>query len=279
MKNNRVCFFEIETNERGKRELKRLDGLAFRAKVSRKRGAVLSEANISIANLTRSDVEYLTTYMSPYINPGIRKKINVYAGYDTTGYGRIFTGDIYKALPSDMPDTWLNIEAKSLFYQNRVPISYSAQNISMQEAGKSVANQLGLDFEWQADTQKTIDVFNFRGSKAQLIEKYNSFGDVVAFEDNGVLKVQNKNAKRGKGQIKLISKDTGMIGIPEPDQFGVKVKCLLDPSLACGDWIRVQSDRLKSVNGEYQIYTLDFDITSREQAFYCDIYAKNYGVY
>lgn len=279
MKNNRVCFLEIETNERGKRELKRLDGLAFRAKVSRKRGQVLSEANISIANLSRSDVEYLTTYMSPYINPGIRKKINVYAGYDTTGYGRIFTGDIYKALPSDMPDTWLNIEAKSLYYQNRVPISYSAQNVTMQEAGQSVANQLGLDFEWQADTQKTIDVFNFRGSKAQLIDKYNSFGDVVAFEDNGVLKVQNKDAKRGKGQIKLISKDTGMIGIPEPDQFGVKVKCLLDPSFACGDWIRVQSDRLKSVNGEYQIYTLDFDITSREQAFYCDIYAKNYGVY
>ena len=279
MKNNRVCFLEIETNERGKRELKRLDGLAFRAKVSRKRGQVLSEANISIANLSRSDVEYLTTYMSPYINPGIRKKINVYAGYDTTGYGRIFTGDIYKALPSDMPDTWLNIEAKSLYYQNRVPISYSAQNVTMQEAGQSVANQLGLDFEWQADTQKTIDVFNFRGSKAQLIDKYNSFGDVVAFEDNGVLKVQNKDAKRGKGQIKLISKDTGMIGIPEPDQFGVKVKSLLDPSLAWGDWIRVQSDRLKSVNGEYQIYTLDFDITSREQAFYCDIYAKNYGVY
>lgn len=279
MKNNRVCFLEIETNERGKRELKRLDGLAFRAKVSRKRGQVLSEANISIANLSRSDVEYLTTYMSPYINPGIRKKINVYAGYDTTGYGRIFTGDIYKALPSDMPDTWLNIEAKSLYYQNRVPISYSMQNVTMQEAGQSVANQLGLDFEWQADTQKTIDVFNFRGSKAQLIDKYNSFGDVVAFEDNGVLKVQNKDAKRGKGQIKLISKDTGMIGIPEPDQFGVKVKSLLDPSLACGDWIRVQSDRLKSVNGEYQIYTLDFDITSREQAFYCDIYAKNYGVY
>lgn len=280
MKNNRVCFIEIETNERGRRELKRLDGLAFRAKVSRKRGAVLSEANISIANLKRSDVEYLTTYMSPYINPSIRKTINIYAGYDTTGYGRIFTGDIYKALPSDMPDTWLNIEAKSLFYQNRVPISYSAQNVTMQEAGKSVANQLGLDFEWQATTQKTIDVFNFRGSKAQLIEKYNSFGDVVAFEDNGVLKVQDKKPVRKKsGQIKLISKNTGMIGIPEPDQFGVKFKCLLDPSLACGDWVQVKSERLKSINGQYQIYTLDFDLTSREQAYYCSVYAKNYGIY
>ena len=179
-----------------------------------------------------------------------------------------------------MPDTWLNIEAKSLFYQNRVPISYSAQNITMEEAGKSVANQLGLDFEWQAETQKTIDVFNFRGSKAQLIEKYNSFGDVIAFEDNGVLKVQDRNSQRKKsGQIKLISKDTGMIGIPEPDQFGVKVKCLLDPSLACGDWVQVKSERLKSINGQYQIYTLDFDLSSREQAYYCDIYAKNYGIY
>lgn len=279
MKNNRICFIEIETNERSKRELKQLDGLAFRAKVSRKRGAVLSEANISIANLKRSDVEFLTTYLSPYINPSIRKTVNIYAGYDTTGYGRIFTGDIYKALPYDIPDTWLNIEAKSLFYQNRVPISYSASNISMREAGKSVANQLGLEFDWQADTQKTIDVFNFRGSKAQLIEKYNSFGDVVAFEDNGVLRAQNKTQKRKGGQVRLISKDTGMIGIPEPDQFGVKVKCLLDASLACGDWIRVESDRLKSVNGEYQIYTLDFDITSREQAYYCDVYAKNYGIY
>lgn len=279
MKNNRVCFIEIETNERGKREMKRLDGLAFRAKVSRKRGAILSEANISIANLKRSDIEYLTTYMSPYINPSVRKSINVYAGYDTTGYGRIFTGDIYKALPSDVPDTWLNIEAKSLFYQNRVPVSYCVSNVTMQEAGKSVANQLGFEFDWQADSQKRIDVFNFRGSKAQLIEKYNSFGDVIAFEDNGKLRVQNKTSKRKSGQIKLISKETGMIGIPEPDQFGVKVKCLLDPSLACGDWIKVKSERLKSVNGEYQIYTLDFDITSREQAYYCDIYAKNYGIY
>ena len=279
MKNNRVCFIEIETNERGKREMKRLEGLAFRAKVSRKRGAILSEANISIANLKRSDIEYLTTYMSPYINPSVRKSINVYAGYDTTGYGRIFTGDIYKALPSDVPDTWLNIEAKSLFYQNRVPVSYCVSNVTMQEAGKSVANQLGLEFDWQADSQKRIDVFNFRGSKAQLIEKYNSFGDVIAFEDNGKLRVQNKTSKRKSGQIKLISKETGMIGIPEPDQFGVKVKCLLDPSLACGDWIKVKSECLKSVNGEYQIYTLDFDITSREQAYYCDIYAKNYGIY
>lgn len=280
MKNNRVLFIEIETVERGKRELKRLDGLALRVKVSRKRGAVLSNAFVSIANLTRSDVEYLTTYLSPYINPSIRKKINIYAGYEQTGYGRIFTGDIYKAIPSDIPDVWLNIEAKSLFYQNRVPISYCAENISMKEAAQSISTTLELPLDYQASTNKIIDIFNFKGSKAELIKKYNSFGDIVAFEDNGRFKVQDKiNTKKPTGNIKLISKESGMIGMPEPDQFGVKVKTLCDPSAACGDWVQIKSDRIPSINGQYQTYTLDFDLTNREEAFYSIFYGKRYGIY
>lgn len=279
MKNNRICYIEIETNDGGKRALKRLEGLSFRAKVSRKRGAVLSSANVQIANLTRSDIEYLSAYLSPYLNPSIRKKINIYAGYDTTGVGRIFTGDIYKALPSDVPDTWLNIEAKSLYYQNRIPIKYSASDIPVKDVGQSIAQELGLNFDWQADTEKTIDVFNFRGSKTELIKKFNLSGDIVAFEDNGTLKVQNKGTPKKQGQIKLVSEKTGLIGIPEPDQFGVKVKVMLDPSIACGDWIKLESEMIKSANGEYNIYSLDYDIASREQSYYITIGAKNYGIY
>lgn len=278
MLNKRVCFIEVETNDNGRRELKRLDGLAIKGRVSRKMGSILSEAKLSVANLKQSQLEYLTTYTSPYINPSVRKKINIYAGYENSGWGRIFTGDIYKALPDGMPDTWLNIEAKSLFYQNRIPLSYGLQNVSMEEAGKSIANNLGLSFEWQATSKKTLDVFNFCGSQAQMIKEYNELDDVIMFEDNGVLKVVDKIAKRENRSAKLISPQTGLIGLPEPDQFGVKLKCLLDASLFCGDWIQLVSEKLPVVNGYYQIYTIDFDFASREQQFYCEIYAKNYGV-
>lgn len=278
MQNERVLYIEIETIDNGKKQLKRLDGLSIRAKVSRKRGSLLSEGNISIANLKSSDIEYLTTYTSPYINPSKRKKLNIYAGYSQTGYGRIFTGDIYKALPSDLPDTWLNIEAKSLYYQNRIPISYSVENMSMKENAQSIANNLGLQLDWQATTQKNIEVFNFTGSLKGLINKFNKTGDVVMFEDNGKLKVQDKIQKPSSKKIKLVSEETGLIGLPEPDQFGVKFKCLCDVSVSCGDWISLKSKRLASINGNYQVYTLDFDVTSREQAFYSIIYAKRYGI-
>ena len=278
MQNKRVCFVEIETIDNGEKQLKRLDGLSIKGKVSRKAGSSTSTAKVSIANLTRSDITYLSTYTTPYVKPKTKKMINIYAGYENTGWGRIFSGDILTAIPDGKPDTWLNIEAKSLYYQNRIPLSYGVSNVTTKELGHSIAETLGLDFDWQATSQKTIDIFNFASSKAQLIKEFNKLDNIKMFEDNGKLKVVDNIIKRPENTIKVISKNTGMIGIPEPDQFGVKVKTLLDPSLFCGDWFNLQSEILPGLNGYYWIYTLDFTFASRETEFYTEIYGKAQGV-
>ena len=62
MQNRRVCFIEVETEDNGKKELKRLEGLAIRGTVNRKAGSMQSDAKLSVANLTQSDVEFLTTF-------------------------------------------------------------------------------------------------------------------------------------------------------------------------------------------------------------------------
>ncbi len=278
MQNKRVCFVEIETFDNGKKELKRLDGLAIKGRVSRQAGSTTATAKISIANLTQSDLTYLTTYTSPYVKPKTKKMINIYAGYENTGWGRIFSGDITTAIPDGKPDTWLNIEAKSLYYQNRIPLSYGVSNITTKELGQSISETLNLDFEWQATSQKTIDLFNFAGSKAQLIKEFNKLDNIKMFEDNGKLKVVDNIVKRPENTAKIISKDTGMIGIPQPDKFGVKVRTLLDPSLFCGDWFNLQSVILPGLNGFYWIYNLDFIFASRETEFYSEIYGKAQGV-
>ncbi len=279
MNNTRVCFVEIETIDNGTKQLKQLDGLAIKGSVSRKMGSVAAEAKVSIANLKKSDIEYLSTYTSPYVNAKVKKKINIYAGYEETGWGRIFTGYIFKALPSDMPDTWLHIEAQSLFYEKRVPLTYGINNVTTQDLGKSIADTLGLDFSWQSESQKTLNAFNFSGSKGGLIREYNKIDNITMFEDNGVLTVIDKKTEYKKtGNTKLISKDTGMIGIPQPDDIGVSVTTLLDPSIKCGDWVQIQSVKLPICNGYYQVYELGFDFASREQQFYNKIKAKKAGI-
>lgn len=282
MDNNRVLFVEIETinPNNQKKMLKRIEGLAIKGKVSRKGGSTQAEAQVSIANLPQEDIEFLTTYSSPYMKPKTKKLIRIYAGYSKTGWGQIFAGDIEEAIPADMPDTWLNIKAKSLFYANRTPLSFGVNNIKSQDLAQSIAKELGLNFEWQASSQKTFDQFQFTGSKTGLIKQYNKLDDVTMYEDNGVLRVVDKVTSQptsDKG-VKLISKDSGMIGIPEPDQYGVKVQCLLDASLNLSKWIKVESVKLPTINGYYQVYDLDFDFANREQNFYCHIYAKASGV-
>lgn len=282
MNNKRVLFVEVESiNPANKKKmLKRIDGLAIKGKVSRKGGSTQAEAQISIANLPQEDIEYLTTFVSPYMRPKTKKLIRVFAGYEKTGWGQIFSGDIEEAIPQDMPDTWLNIKAKSLYYANRTPLSFGVNNISSKELAQSISKELGLNFEWQATSQKNFDSFYHTGSQAGLISQYNKLDDVTMYEDNGVLRVVDKINKKptsDKG-VKLISKDTGMIGLPEPDQYGVKLKCLLDASLNLSKWIKLQSVKLPTLNGFYQVYDLDFDFANREQNFYCNIYAKTSGV-
>lgn len=282
MDNKRVLFVEVETinPENKKRMLKRVEGLAIKGKVSRKGGSTQAEAQVSISNLPQEDIQFLTTYSSPYMKPKTKKLIRIYAGYEKTGWGQIFSGDIEEAIPADMPDTWLNIKAKSLFYANRTPLSFGVSNVTSKDLAQSIAKELGLNFEWQATSKKTFDQFQHTGSKTELIRQYNKLDEVTMYEDNGVLrvvdKVQNKPSS-DKG-VKLINKDTGMIGMPEPDQYGVKVQCLLDASLNLSKWIKVETVKLPTINGYYQIYDLDFDFANREQTFYCNIYAKTNGV-
>lgn len=280
MQNNRVCFVEVESIDNGKKQLKSLKGLSIKGTVSRKAGSVQAEASISIANLNKSTIEYLSTYTTPYFKPKTKKRINIYAGYESTGWGRIFSGDITVAIPQDMPDIWLNIKAKSLYYEQRTPISYGVGNTTIKELGASIANQLGLSYEWQANSTKNIDSFELVGSKGDLIKEFNKIEDVVMFEDNGVLRVLDRYPKADtKNKMKLISKESGLIGDVEPDQYGIKFKTLLDASDFCGRWVQTKSEKLPGTNGIYQIYTLDFDFSSREQHFYSKIYARTSSYY
>jgi hypothetical protein len=60
-----------------------------------------------------------------------------------------------------------------------------------------------------------------------------------------------------------------------PDEYGVKVKCLLDPAVKLGDWFKLESEMLPIVNGFYQVYELTFDFATREPQYYVEIYGKN----
>lgn len=283
----RICYVQIQTPS-GDKEI---HNISMRGRITRKMSETGSTCKISIANLAREDVEYLTTYTSPYVDQSKKKRINIFAGYESTGVGMIFSGDIYSALPDGLPDTWLNIEAKTEYFNQQNIITMSTGTMTVKNFAAQVASQLGVNLIWRSKSQKFIDAFNYAGSKSKLLSRLNQVDNFYAYIDNNNLYCVDKNedipnqgdnnksysgtSTKQSGTIKLINKHSGLIGIPQPDEYGVKIKVLLDPAVNLGDWFKLESERLPIVNGFYQVYEMTYDFATREPQYYIEIFGKN----
>lgn len=77
---------------------------------------------------------------------------------------------------------------------------------------------------------------------------------------NGKLQVVNHTG--ALPNVFVISKDTGMIGVPEEVNEGLRVKCLLNPKLLVDGQVKIESknisDEAADKNGIYRILQLDF---------------------
>lgn len=277
----RICYVQIQTPS-GDKEI---HNISIRGRITRKMSETGSTAKISIANLSREDVEYLTTYTSPYVDQSKKKRINVFAGYESTGVGMIFSGDIYSALPEGLPDTWLNIEAKTEYFNQQNIITLAQGRMNTKSLASVAANQLGVNLVWRSKSEKFIDAFNFTGAKAKLLNRINKLDNFHAYIDNNTLYVVDKDEQppeesntstaKKTGYVKVINGDSGLIGLPQPDEYGVKIKVLLDPSVNLADWFKLESKRLPIVNGFYQVYEMTYDFATREPQYYLEIFGKN----
>ena len=263
---NRVCYIELET----KKYTKKIENIDFNFNIKKSLGSFQNEATIGIYNLSKEDVNYLNSFNPfnrEYVNT--KKLIRVYAGYRETGYGLIFQGDIWSAIPSGMPDTILNIKAKSNYSKSLEIIPINFYNISTKAIATNIANMLNLSLQWKASKTKIINQFNYTGSKSKLIEKFNELDNIIMYCNDKNLIVIDKNEKKTNTKYAIeVNMNSGMIGEPEPNCFGVKVKTLLNPNVKCGDWINLKSNIQPYINGYYQVFSLENTGQARGNDFY-----------
>ena len=255
--------------------MKELDGIEVKFSVEKLASAVMNKANIDICNLAADDIEYLTTYTSQFIAIAQHKRIRIFAGYVDTGVSLIFDGDIVEALPTNGPDRWLKCKALSGYYNARTPVSTVVQGTnSIRDVCAAVAGFCNLSLNYMATSTKTISDFEYTGGKTRAIKELNELGDIVAYEDDGVLVVQDKGEPRTDVGIRRIDETSGLIGIPKPDAIGVECQILLDNSIKIGQKIYLESKIIPSACGEYYIYELKHSGDLRGNEFYTEIKAR-----
>ncbi len=256
-------------------ELREFEGLAITAQGSKFASATQNETTIKIANLDKESRDFLATEGSPFnrINQRKRQRIYIDAGRESTGYSRVFIGDITLVTPTQPPDIWTTIKAVTGQFQKGNIISTSEPAISsVLNIAKKTAESMDLSLQFEAD-DKQVANYGFTGAAEKQIFKIGELINGDVYVDDETLVVKNKNEPL-PGAVRIINSDNGMIGMPEFTDFGVKVRILFDNKTKIGDEIKVESEFYPATNGRYVIYKLDFDIANRGQNFYYVVEAR-----
>ena len=176
-------------------------------------------------------------------------------------------------MPSQPPNIELSIKAATKSTsKGDIVVRSKTEKTALSKIAKDVARDLGLNLIFEAK-DKQIANYSFAGANLRQVDELSKAGNVNAYVDDDKIVVKDLNIPlNGKSQV--LNLENGMIGIPEIDEHGIKVKYLYNNHSTIGGLLEVQSKLNPAANGAYSIYKLSFDIESRDVNFYLIAEAK-----
>lgn len=248
-------------------KLRTYDGLAVSVSGTKFANANQNDCEVKITNLARATRDYLVTEASPYNKSGTRKRLIVEAGRTSTGVATVFVGDISSAFVGQPPDVVVTIKAATGDHDKGNVIQRSQPGLcSLRQIAAQVAKDLGLSLNYQCDDRQIAN-YSFTGGALRQVDQLGAAGRVNAYVDDGALILKNYGAPLA-GSTRILDLDTGMIGVPEFTERGIKVKMLFDNQTKLGSGLQVSSIINPAANGSYTVYKLGFELASRDTPFY-----------
>lgn len=259
----RILRIGIEVGGR----IKYYDGLAMTASGTKYANPNQDECEVKITNLDKATHDYLLSETSPFNQNPTPKRLIVEAGRVSTGASLVYSGDIVETKGTQPPDIQVCIKAKTGNFDKGNILSRSKQGKTpLSNIAKDVANDLGVKLDFQAK-EKQISNYSHSGAALKQVDKLGTTGAVSAYVNNGVLVVKDVNVPL-KGRTRVLNIDTGMVGIPEFTEQGIKTKMLFDNQTDLGFGLDITSVMNPAANGLYVVYKLQFELASRDTPWY-----------
>jgi len=226
-----------------------------------------NEAEVTLYNLDKTTQDYILTETSAFNLNRTPKLLTIDAGRQSYGTTRVYEGNIISSKITQPPDTGILLKCLTGNFQKGNIIARSqAGKASLSTIAGAIASDLNLKLNFQANN-RTVSNYSFSGASLKQVDALGNMGSVDAYVDNGILVVKEKNLPLSN-TLKFVDLENGMIGIPDITEQGLKVKFLLDNNTVLGGLLRVRSQVYSAVNGDYIIYKLGFEISTREVPFY-----------
>ena len=249
-------------------DLKTYEGLSITAKGVKFSSPNSGQCTITILNLNSETREYLMRVANPFNTSNVQKGVILEVGRESYGTSVLYTGDIFRVTPTPKPDMGLELQCITGSFNKGRLVSRSGQELSTLSsiaAGVAADNNLGLSFDVP---EKNIANYSFTGSADSQIKKLAELSDSDVYVDNSILYVKPASKPKSGATVRVLNKSSGMVGVPKGTENGIKVSMLFDPVTQIGSQIDLVSEINPVLDGSYAVYKLNFDISSRGEAFY-----------
>lgn len=202
--------------------------------------------------------------------------VSIEAGYkDAQGdySSLVFKGEVALVEPSSPPP---NISVRITAYTNQINktkfvTAPAPAELTLEEYVAWAAGQMGLGTNYICDTSYNKSVITNPSrsthiAAALVIDIQNAYRqDIAAYVDDGVLIVKDA---ANLINANLIANINEFVGTPSWNEWGVEFLTMFDPGVKVGQAVNLTSVMNPSINGNYVVTELDYDLTSRDKAFY-----------
>ena len=240
----------------------RIQDLAMTAKIDKVGPPEFGKASATIYGLPLTIMEQLSTLnMHPLFVK--RNYMNIFAGDEERGYTQIFAGSITKANAdfNNAPDVPFHIEARLGFFG-----SVTAQGDNVISGSQPVANFIATQAKKAGMTFKnegvTTQIRNsvFTGSPIeQARQAAQQIGAELIIDDEQMILV--KNGASRKGNVPVLSAESGLLGYPVMTQNGIECKAIFNPDFRFAGLIEINSIVPKT-SGQWRIIKLSHSLSS-----------------
>jgi hypothetical protein len=246
--------------------------------------AIQSRATVDIVGLSKTLREQLLSQFTAWNRRQVATgqtaqnyiDVKIEAGYITNGIDNssiVFTGQVVLAeLTSPPPNIGIRITCFTRQIDKTSFISSPAPSqTTFFKYVEWAAGQMGFGTSFICETSyNDVTIYNaarsILTSSALLLDIQNMYRpDVAAFVDDDVLIVKDRNKIINPGDIAEINE---FIGIPCWTEWGVEFTAMFTGSVRLAQGAKLTSIMNPSLSGVYVITEIDYDLTSRDRAFY-----------
>jgi hypothetical protein len=275
--------------------------LQMRVRINKASLDIQNRATIEVYGLTRSLREQLLSQFTLWnrtqfvagrsVGPPVWAPVTISAGWSTvapagsnTGQGQqitpVFVGQVaYVEIISGPPNVGIRLTCytrqldKTAFPASPAPYTGTFKNFVAW-----AANEMGFGTNnYICQTSHDNDPANNLGGEIYTIGSIlpaiqNAWmPNVAAFVDDDFLTVKDRSTILNAAATQTYSE---FVGIPSWTEYGVEFTTLFDPTIRLAQGATLQSALNPSLNGSYVVMEIEYDLTSREEAFYGKVNAN-----